>query len=83
MSFFIGLDWGASGHAVCILDERGAIQARLDVRHDAAGLAELLARLKRIAPPETLPVAIERPSGLVVETLIAQAFQSCRSTPTS
>ena len=70
MSFVVGLDWGASGHAVCVIDERGAIQARLDVRHDAAGLAELLARLKRIALPEALPVAIERPSGLVVETLI-------------
>ena len=35
--------------------------------HDAAGLADPLARLKRIAPPD----AIERTSGLVVETLIA------------
>jgi transposase len=71
MSFFAGLDWGASGHAVCVVDERGAMQASFEASHDAAGLAELLARLKRIAPPEALPVAIERPSGLVVETLIA------------
>jgi transposase len=71
MSLVAGLDWGASGPAVCVVDERGAVQARLEVRHDAAGLAELLAQLKRIAPPEALPVAIERPSGLVVEMLIA------------
>jgi transposase len=68
---FAGLDWGSTGHAVCILDAQGALVMRLEVRHDAAGLAELVARLKRVAPPAALPVAIERPSGLVVETLVA------------
>jgi len=71
MPIFAGLDWGADAHAVCVLDHDGAVLARFAARHDAAGLAELLARLKRIAPPEALPVAIERPSGLVVETLVA------------
>ena len=74
MPFFVGLDWGANGHAVCVIDERGDVVARVEVKHDAAGLAELLARLKRIAPPKALPVAIERPSGLVVETLLAAGF---------
>jgi transposase len=68
---FAGLDWGSAGHAACVLDARGALVLRLEVRHDAAGLAELLARLKRLAEPADLPVAIERPSGLVVETLLA------------
>jgi transposase len=71
MSFFCGLDWGAGGHAACLVDEGGGIAARLDVAHDAAGLAELLVWLKRMAPPAALAVAIERPSGLVVETLVA------------
>ena len=71
MSFFAGLDWGSTGHAVCVLDEAGAVIARLGVRHDAAGLADLIVRLKRIALPEALPIAIELPSGLVVETLLA------------
>ena len=22
MSFFVGLDWGSTGHAVCVLDEK-------------------------------------------------------------
>ena len=74
MPFFVGLDWGANGHAVCVIDERSDVVARVEVKHDAAGLADLLARLKRIAPPEALPVAIERPSGLVVETLLAAGF---------
>jgi transposase len=68
---FAGLDWGSAGHAVCVVDDRGTVILRHDVRHDAAGLADLVAVLKRLGPPEALPVAIERPSGLVVETLVA------------
>ena len=71
MSFFACLDWGSTSHAVCVLDEAGVVIVRLGVRHDAAGLADLIVRLKRLAPPDALPVAIERPSGLVVETLLA------------
>ncbi len=71
MSLFAGLDWGSTGHAVCVLDERGALARRLEVRHDAAGLAALVAGLKRLGAPAELPVAIERPSGIVVETLVA------------
>lgn len=71
MSFTVGLDWGASTHAVCLLDHQGRVQTRLDCPHSAAGLAGLLARLEQIAPPSELPVAIERPSGLLVETLLA------------
>ena len=46
----------------------GGVVARFEATHDAAGSAELLAWLKRFAPSAELPVAIERPSGLVVET---------------
>ena len=70
MPFFAGLDWGGTAHAVCAIDATGAVRARIEVQHDAAGLADLLARLKRIAPPADLPVAIERPSGLIVDALI-------------
>jgi transposase len=70
MPFFAGLDWGGTAHAVCVIDATGAVLARIEVQHDAAGLADLLARLKRIAPPAELPVAIERPSGLIVDALI-------------
>jgi transposase len=71
MPFYAGLDWGGASHAACIVDETGRIVARLDVRHDATGLADMLARLKRIAPPAELPIAIERPSGLIVDALLA------------
>jgi len=71
MPLHAGLDWGAAGHAVCVLDERGAVRARIECPHTHAGLADLLARPERLGPPPELPIAIERPSGLVVETLVA------------
>ncbi len=72
---FAGLDWALRDHAVCIIDESGAIRERFEVPHDAAGLRELLARLRRHAPtPAQLPVAIERPSGLLVDALIEAGF---------
>jgi transposase len=71
MPFHAGLDWGGASHAICIVDGTGRIVARLDVRHDASGLGDMAARLKRIAPPVELPIAIERPSGLIVDALLA------------
>ncbi|GGK55859.1 IS110 family transposase [Salinarimonas ramus] len=71
MPFTVGFDWGNAGHAACILDETGAVRARLAVPHTAVGLAKFVAALARIAPAGEMPVAIERPSGLVVDTLVA------------
>ena len=70
MPFYAGLDWGVAAHAVCVLDERGQVLARIDVGHDAAGLDAMFARLRRIAPAAELPIAIERPSGLIVDALV-------------
>ncbi|HEX6012459.1 MAG TPA: IS110 family transposase [Geminicoccaceae bacterium] len=70
MSMFVGLDWGAAAHAACVVDAAGAAIARFEVAHDAAGLAALVGRLARLAPAAELPVAIERPSGLVVDVLL-------------
>jgi len=70
MNHYAGLDWGSAEHAACIINEEGAIVARLDVKHTAEGLSKLLAQLAGIAPPSELSLAIERPSGLVVDTLV-------------
>lgn len=67
-----GLDWGAGEHGVCVVDRAsGAVLARFTARHDAAGLAKLIKRLAAFASPAELPIAIERPSGLLVDTLLA------------
>jgi transposase len=70
MPFYGGLDWGGIAHAVCVVDSAGQVVARIEVRHDGAGLVDMLARLRKIALPTELPIAIERPSGLVVDALI-------------
>ena len=75
MSFFVGLDWAATTHAVCVIDETGAVRWRGTVPHSAAGLAELVQRVARFGPPASLPVALERPSGLVVDTLLEAGFR--------
>lgn len=74
MTYFVGLDWAAREHAVCVLDERGSVVARFTVTHSATGMAELVARLGKLGPPAELRVAIERPSGLVVDTLVDGGF---------
>jgi len=70
MPFYGGLDWGVAAHAVCVVDERGKVVVRIDAGHDAAGLTDMLARLRKIAPAAELPIAIERPSGLIVDALV-------------
>jgi len=70
MNFFVGLDWASQAHAVCVLDVAGQVCWQGSVEHSAEGLAELRRRLARFGPPASLPIAIERPSGLVVDTLM-------------
>ena len=71
MGFVVGLDWGGAGHAVCVVDAvHGGVAARFAVAHTAEGLSELKRRLARFDAPAELPVAIERPSGLIVDALV-------------
>ena len=70
MEVFVGVDWGAGSHAVCVIDAKGAVLDRFEVGHDRDGLAGLVARLKRHGPLGGLPVAIERPAGLLVDHLV-------------
>jgi hypothetical protein len=56
------------------LNADGSVLTQFTVPHTAAGLAELVTRLSRCGPPERLRVGIERPSGLLVDTLVAAAF---------
>jgi transposase len=70
MPYFAGLDWGGTSHAVGVVDQTGALVLSLEVTHDAAGFAEMHKKLDRLAPAGDIPIAIERPSGLIVDALI-------------
>ncbi len=72
---FVGLDWASTAHAVCVLDDTGTVQWRGSVPHSAEGLAELVRQLRQFGPPATVRVAIERPSGVVIDTLIDAGVQ--------
>jgi transposase len=67
---FVGIDWASQTHAVCVLDDAGATHASFQVGHTADGLDQLIARLGRLGDPATLPVAIERPDGRLVDRLL-------------
>ena len=62
-----GIDWARDDHAVSVVDDRGRQILRLTVEHSAAGLGQLRDTLGRQGVEE---VAIERPDGLMVDTLL-------------
>ncbi len=62
-----GIDWARDDHAVSVVDDRGREVARCAVDHTAAGLRDLVGFLRRHGVSE---VAIERPDGPVVDTLL-------------
>lgn len=62
-----GIDWARDDHAVSVADADGREIVRRTITHDAAGLREMLAVLDRTGARE---VAIERPDGPVVNTLL-------------
>ncbi|MEP6502094.1 MAG: IS110 family transposase [Betaproteobacteria bacterium] len=70
---YAGLDWAVHTHAVCIIDAAGKVLDRFEVTHDRAGLTELTRRLARFG--SRLRIAIERPSGLIVEALVDAGHQ--------
>jgi len=74
MTYFVGLDWAAREHAVCVIDAQGAVAAQFTVAHTAAGMTDLMSRLSKFGPPTELRIAIERPTGLVVDTLVEREF---------
>ncbi|QGH70622.1 IS110 family transposase [Pseudactinotalea sp. HY158] len=62
-----GLDWARDDHAVSVVDHRGREIDRCMIEHTAEGLRALLTFLARNNATE---VAIERPDGPVIDTLL-------------
>jgi transposase len=68
--FFTGIDWAAGTHAVCVMDAAGKIVAEFTIAHSADGITQLIRRLARYGDPAAIPIAIERPSGRLVDLLL-------------
>jgi predicted NBD/HSP70 family sugar kinase len=56
--FFVGIDWAAAEHAVCVMDESGKIVSEFVIKHSADGIAQLVRRLVKYGDPERVPIAI-------------------------
>jgi transposase len=69
---YAGLDWASQLHAVCIVDDRGRVVKSWTVEHSKQGLADMCQTLRQAG---VSTVAIERPSGLVVQTLLESGLQ--------
>jgi len=74
MGVFVGVDWGCGSHAVCVIDAKGQVLDRFEAGHDREGLAALILRLMKHGDPGDIPIAIERPSGLLVDALVEAGF---------
>lgn len=71
-SIYVGIDWGAESHQVCVIDGARTVLRESSVQHSGSGIAELVAGLLDIAKgdPARIGVAIEVPRGAIVETLL-------------
>lgn len=71
---FVGWDWASQSHDITVLGDQGQLVERFEVGHDEAGFGRALVRIRQHGEPAEMPVAIERPSGLVVERLLAAGY---------
>jgi transposase len=69
-AYYVGVDWAAEVHAVCVLDDRGKVVASFPVAHSADGITAMIHRLARLGVAEEIPVGIERPNGRLVDLLL-------------
>lgn len=71
---FVGIDWAAEVHAVCVMDTAGTIVSAFPIEHSADGIALLIRRLARHGDPADVPVGIERPNGRLVDLLLEAGY---------
>lgn len=68
---FVGWDWASTTHDITVLDQTGQILERWACAHTETDLVQALRHLSRHGHASTLPVIIERTSGLVIDRLLA------------
>lgn len=71
----VGVDWGRREHALCLMDGLGHVQEEFISPCDTRSLVQLCERLRSHAQEAELRIAIERPDGLLVSTLLEQGFE--------
>lgn len=64
---FAGIDWASKTHAICVVDEAGAIKVRFEIPNTGKTFNGLVKRLTKL---DVEGVAIERCDGPLVEALL-------------
>lgn len=75
-AWYVGIDWGSAEHALCLLNASGHVAGTRVVAHSADAVQAALqwVREQTGAPPEAIAVALERPHGALVDTLLEHGF---------
>jgi len=74
---FVGIDRASRAHELCVVvDDQGTIVERFGFVRSESGISGALARLAKLGEPGELPVAIERPDGLLVDRLLAGGHEA-------
>jgi len=73
---FVGVDWGSESHQTCALDNDRSVLLEKAYPHSGKGLSDLVEALLALADrrSERIAVAIEKPHGAVVETLLERGI---------
>ena len=76
LTWFEGVDLGFQKYQACVLDDAGRVLGEQEFEHGGAGLSEMANWLLSFAAGEAVEVgvAIETPSGPVVESLMERGF---------
>jgi transposase len=78
---FVGIDWAAEQHTVSVLNESGRAVATFTVGHSREGFDKLVKRLAALGPVDTVPIAVERPDGRLVDRLLEAGHPVVRVSP--
>jgi hypothetical protein len=71
----VGVDWAEAEHTACVRDPLGGVPQRLKLPHRPAGLRRLQAAIAEHEPTAAeVLVAIKRPDGLLVDTLLEAGY---------
>lgn len=81
--WYVGVDWGHTGHTICVVDPQGSVVQEQVVAHTGEALGTWLTTLLAGVgdAPTALAVALEVPRGPVVEALLARGIPTYSLNP--
>lgn len=73
---FVGVDWAEAHHDICVMNDAGVVLAESRIPEGVRGVAQLYELLAGPAgEPAEVVVGIETDRGLLVQALVAAAFE--------